>query len=134
MRRTAQRSHLTKFLPGKTKDFCNRLGCRDKSGILELELLERGNNMDPRGSKEQWEVAATESGWWKADIIKGKLESEGIPVELRYEAVGRVYGLTVDGLGKVEILVPPESVEMAREILSESPDMEELPWDEKEGG
>lgn len=89
--------------------------------------------MDHLGSKEKWEVAATEPGWWKADIVKGKLEAEGIPVELRYEAVGKVYGLTVDGLGAVEILVPRESLEKAREVLSQSFGDEELPWDEKEG-
>lgn len=89
--------------------------------------------MDPSVHEKKWEVAATQPGWWKADVIKGRLETEGIPVQLRYEAVGRVYGLTVDGLGEVEILVPPESLEKARKILSESFAEEELPWDEKEG-
>ena len=89
--------------------------------------------MDQSDRKGKWEVAATEDGWWKADIIKGKLEAEGIPVELRYEAVGKVYGLTVDGLGAVDILVPPDSLEKAREVLSESFGEEELPWDEKKG-
>ena len=83
-------------------------------------------------AEENWEVVVTESGWWKADLIKAKLEAEGIPVELRYEAVGRVYGLTVDGLGTVDILVPAGSVARAREILSESLDDEELPWEENQ--
>lgn len=89
--------------------------------------------MDHFGRRENWEVAVTVPGWWKADIVKGKLEAEGIPVELRYEAVGKVYGLTVDGLGAVDVLVPAESLEKAREVLSQSFGEEELPWNETEG-
>ena len=74
----------------------------------------------------------TESGWWKADLIKAKLEAEGIHVELRYEAIGRVYGLTVDSLSQVEILFPAGSVAKVWEILSEPFDADELPWEGKE--
>jgi hypothetical protein len=57
----------------------------------------------------------------KAIILKGKLESEGIPVILRYESVGfTLYGITVDGLGEVEIRVPASFAEKAREILEET--------------
>jgi hypothetical protein len=53
--------------------------------------------------------------------LKGKLESEGIPVILRYESVGfTLYGITVDGLGEVEIRVPASFAEKAREILEET--------------
>jgi len=80
-------------------------------------------------AEEDWEVVVTESGWWKADLIKARVEAEGIPVKLRYEAVGKIYGLTVDGLCQVELLVPAGSVEKAREILSESSEDEDLPWE-----
>jgi len=53
----------------------------------------------------------------EAQIIKGRLESEGIPVLLSYESAGLVYGITVDGLGEVKIMVPRRLVEEAREIL-----------------
>jgi len=33
----------------------------------------------------------------EAQIIKGRLESEGISVLLNYESAGLVYGITVDG-------------------------------------
>jgi len=36
---------------------------------------------------------------------------------LQYESVGRVYGLTVDGLGEIRILVPHEFADEAREII-----------------
>ncbi len=53
----------------------------------------------------------------EAQIIKGRLESEGIPVLLSYESAGLVYGITVDGLGEVKIMVPRRLTEEAREIL-----------------
>ncbi len=53
----------------------------------------------------------------EAQIIKGRLESEGIPVVLSYESASLVYGLTVDGLGEVKIMVPEHLVIEAREIL-----------------
>jgi Zn-dependent alcohol dehydrogenase len=53
----------------------------------------------------------------EAQIIKGRLESEGIPAVLRYESAGIVYGITVDGLGQVEIQVPAFLAEEARQIL-----------------
>jgi len=53
----------------------------------------------------------------EAWIIKGRLESEGIPALLSYESAGLVYGLTIDGLGEVEIKVPGHLVKEAKEIL-----------------
>ena len=53
----------------------------------------------------------------EAEIIKGRLEAEGIPAMLRYESAGLVYGLTVDGLGQVEVQVPSSLAEEARRIL-----------------
>jgi len=53
----------------------------------------------------------------EAEIIKGRLESEGIPVLLNYESAGLVYGITVDGLGEVKVMVPKRLAEEAREIL-----------------
>jgi len=53
----------------------------------------------------------------EAQILKGRLESEGIPALLSYESAGLVYGLTVNGLGAVRILVPKHLVNEAKEIL-----------------
>lgn len=53
----------------------------------------------------------------EAQIIKGRLESEGIPVVLSYESASLVYGLTVDGLGEVKVMVPERMVKEARGIL-----------------
>ena len=53
----------------------------------------------------------------EAEIIKGRLESEGIPALLSYESAGLVYGLTIDGLGEVKIMVPKHMASEAKEIL-----------------
>lgn len=56
-------------------------------------------------------------GQLKANVIKSHLESQGIPVVLEYESAGIIYGLTVDGLGEVRILVPKEMAEEAKKII-----------------
>ena len=57
------------------------------------------------------------NGQPEAEIVKGRLENEGIPSVLRYESAGIVYGLTIDGLGQVEVQVPSSLAQHAREIL-----------------
>ena len=58
------------------------------------------------------------NGQPEAQVIKGRLESEGIPTILRYESAGIVYGLTINGLGQVEIQVPSSLAQDAKEILA----------------
>ncbi len=62
------------------------------------------------------EICAVQ-GELAANVMKSHLESEGIPVLLEYESAGIVYGLTVDGLGQVRVLVPQELAEDARRII-----------------
>ena len=62
-------------------------------------------------------VLCTVQGELAANVIKSHLESEGNPVLLKYESAGIVYGLTVDGLGEVRILVPESLVEEARHVI-----------------
>jgi hypothetical protein len=67
--------------------------------------------------KSQFIVVATVCGELAANVLKSHLESEGIPVLLEYESAGRVYGLTVDGLAQVRVLVPPALAEKASKII-----------------
>ena len=78
---------------------------------------------------ERWEVVATASGMTQANIITGRLQSEGIRTKLRYEAAGSIYAITIDGLGEVRIHVPVADSERAREVLSRAYDHGELPWE-----
>ena len=54
----------------------------------------------------------------EAEIIKGRLEVEGIWALLTYESIGSVYGLTVNGLGQVKVQVPAKYAARALEIIS----------------
>jgi hypothetical protein len=67
-------------------------------------------------AKEQLVTVRT-TRYMEAQVIKGRLESEGIPVFLGYESAGLVYGLTVDGLGEVKIMVPEHLADEAKGIL-----------------
>jgi len=59
------------------------------------------------------------NGQLEAEIIKGRLESEGVPAILRYEAAGLIYGITIDGLGQVTVQVPYSLAKRAKEILAD---------------
>lgn len=62
-------------------------------------------------------VVHIEHGLLRAQAIKARLESEGIPTLLSYESAGPVLGITVDGLGEVEIRVPARCAAHARRLL-----------------
>jgi hypothetical protein len=64
-----------------------------------------------------FEVIKIVQGEQIANIIKSHLESEGIPVYLKYESAGIIYGITTDGIGEVRIFVPKECAEEARKII-----------------
>jgi hypothetical protein len=57
-------------------------------------------------------------GGINAQSILAALHGRGIPARTHGEAVGMIYGLTLDGLGEVSILVPEEFLEEAREVLA----------------
>ena len=61
-----------------------------------------------------WEAANN----MEAQIVKGRLESEGIPAIIRGEAAGIIYGLTSGSLAATDILVPAAIAEKAIEILN----------------
>jgi hypothetical protein len=77
----------------------------------------------------KWEIAYTASGITNAKIVVGRLETEGIPTRLKYEAVGAIYAITIDGLGEVDILVPVNYLEKAREVLSRTYNEQDIDWE-----
>jgi hypothetical protein len=62
----------------------------------------------------------------RATVVRGALESAGIPVMLKYESIGQTLGITIDGIGKVEVLVPREWEEEARDLLNAKPPAGEI--------
>jgi hypothetical protein len=63
-------------------------------------------------------------GMLGAQVVKAKLEAAGIPTMLKYESAGLVFGLTIDGLGMVEVQVPEEYAEDAEDMVAEEPEGE----------
>jgi len=75
-------------------------------------------DQDPRREGEPELVCVlTCQGIDLAQIYKSKLEAAGIPVLLRYEAAGPIFGITIDGLGQVKVMVPAEFAAEAEELL-----------------
>ncbi len=64
----------------------------------------------------------------EAQIVKGRLQSAGIPAIVRGESMGRIYGFVYGGLAERDVLVPAPLAETAEEILSE-----EIDWDSDSG-
>ena len=80
--------------------------------------------------EENWQIVHVTSGVIKAHIIEGRLDAEGIPVRLQYEPIGEIYGITIDGLGEVQILVPEQWLEHARRVLAMEYSEEDMDWEE----
>ncbi|MBN1568598.1 MAG: hypothetical protein JXA73_12190 [Acidobacteria bacterium] len=57
-------------------------------------------------------------GGINAKSIVMSLRGRGIPARSHGEAVGEIFGLTLDGLGEVSIFVPEEYLEEAKALLA----------------
>lgn len=55
----------------------------------------------------------------EAQIVKGRLQSAGIPAIVKGEAMGRIYGFVYGGLAERDVLVPGPLAEKALDLLSE---------------
>ena len=67
----------------------------------------------------KWALLTETNGRLQADLLKSYLEAEGIQVEMFQEAVGHhIYPVTIDGLGRVQLFVPKEQLEQAKELLA----------------
>lgn len=64
-------------------------------------------------------VVYRSQGPLEAEVALAKLSSEGIPAILRYEALGRALGLTVDGMGLVEVVVAEADASRATALLEQ---------------
>lgn len=69
-------------------------------------------------------------GWDLAQIFRSKLEAMGIPVLLKYDSASLVFGITVDSLGEVRIMVPEEYAADAKALLHADEGLVEDPVDE----
>jgi hypothetical protein len=60
----------------------------------------------------------TASGEIQAQQVRAFLEAAGISSELRGEALRKTHGLTIDGLGMVDIVVSADDEAQARTLLT----------------
>lgn len=77
-------------------------------GVVELEM-----DQQPR-------CVFVASGELQGDQVRGFLKSAGITTVVRGESLRQTHGLTIDGLGAVEILVADADAERARSLLAEA--------------
>ena len=61
----------------------------------------------------------------EAQIVVGRLKSEGIPAMIRGETAGTIFGFSTGSLAEAEVLVPAPLAERALEILES-----DIEWDE----
>ncbi len=62
-------------------------------------------------------VIARVPGKIAAEPVLAALRANGIDARARGEAAGELYGLTLDGMGEVSILVSSDQADAARELL-----------------
>ncbi len=66
----------------------------------------------------KYEKLTEVQGRLDATMIESYLEAQGIDVELIQEFVGQsIYPVAVDGLGRVQIFVPIEQIDEARDLM-----------------
>jgi hypothetical protein len=68
-------------------------------------------------SEEEWILVDKVQGQLQAEILGGLLEAQGIMVWLNAQGAAHAYAVGVGQLGAVEILVPSNAAEQARQIL-----------------
>jgi hypothetical protein len=73
---------------------------------------------DWEATMEQTHRVFTASGELHAQQVRAFLEAAGISTATRGESLRHTHGLTLDGLGAVEILVAETDVEQARQLLA----------------
>jgi hypothetical protein len=68
--------------------------------------------------KLTYEVLVEVFGRLEAELIESFLEAHGVEVELVQESIGHsAYPVNVDGLGRVQIFVPKNMIQEARDLL-----------------
>jgi len=93
-----------------------------RSGLL---LALRVAQSETPGEMPELVEVYVAQGHMRASVIKSKLEASGIPALLSYDAASRIYGITVDGIGQVRVMVPKAYAEEAHTILAEEEPLEE---------
>ncbi len=87
-------------------------------GVLKRYMSRSIETTSGGDESTRWIVIAI-VGWAEAEVMRSKLESEGIPCVLQRESAGAVYGITIGPMGEVRVLVPEPLADRAIDLLSE---------------
>ena len=68
---------------------------------------------------EEWVTVVTASGRMEAEILRGLLEAAGLQTWLTHESAASAVGLGVGPLARVDVRVPAEEEEAARQALED---------------
>ena len=63
-------------------------------------------------------VVSTVQGQFAEQQVRAFLEAHGIETHVKGETLRSTHGIFIDGLGAVDILVPADAVDVARELLA----------------
>ena len=85
----------------------------------------------PKGGREpiRWVTVEKTMGLLPAQILAGRLQSEGIRARAMQEGAGRAIGLTVGLLGEGRVYVPAEEEAAARELIEQIQN-EPIEWED----
>jgi len=120
-------SALIDQLPGTFKRKVQPTGEENKTTMDSAENDALSASATTGGGSSQEPVVVWEAAnLMEAEVIKSRLESEGIPALLRGEALGAIYGLTAGGLARTSVLVPAALADQALAILAPDELSEEL--------
>ena len=89
--------------------------------VIRAEMQRRGLSEPPVGAvptRDKETCVFVASGLDEANQIMAFLEADGIASALRGESTTKTHGFTVDGLGRLEVLVRKSDEEQARTLLT----------------
>jgi hypothetical protein len=100
---------------------------------LEQSDTDTGATTTTGGDSDNEPVVVWEAGnRLEAQIVQGRLASQGIPAFLSGEALGPIYGLTTGSLAATLVLVPAPLAQKALDILQNNADWDEADWESTE--
>ncbi|TDA65716.1 MAG: RluA family pseudouridine synthase [Clostridia bacterium] len=103
---------------GAPLEFTAPLPAYFREVLEKLRAKAREPSPGNSGGEGEWVMVYAAANQLQAWVIAGKLEAGGIPVSLRFESAGSLYGLTTGPLAEVKIFVPRWAEEMARRIIA----------------
>lgn len=91
---------------------------RSRSGDSNEAATQAGTTATTGGSLDQEPVVVwVAPNQMEAQIVKGRLESAGIPAIIRGEVLGAIFGLTTGTLAESAVLVPAALADKAETLL-----------------